>query len=333
MSAGKRILVIKLSSFGDIFHALPAVNNLKVALDARIDWVTQSEYVELVKCFPVVDDVIAFPRRELADKGLAFIRGLRSRRYDLVIDLQGLLKSAVVARLARGVRTIGPSFQREGARLFYDAVAGARDKNRHAVEENLDVVRYLGLPVLPVAFPVVFPEPVIDAPAPRVAIVPVSRRENKNWPVEKFTRTAWALQQEFGASIFLFGSKSDEGVCESIRTELLERGDPETVVNLAGRTSLVEMGGYFAKMNLVVVNDSGPLHLAAALGIPLVTMFGPTDPARTGPYGGLQRVITTKVPCRPCFDRVCKLRHVECMERIPADAVIGAARELLNNAK
>lgn len=332
MSARKRILVIKLSSFGDIFHALPSVNNLKVALDAEIDWVTQPEYVELVRCFPIVADVIPFPRREFLRRGRAFFKKLRSRNYSMVIDLQGLLKSAVVARLARGDKTIGPSFQREGARFFYDAVAAPRDKNRHAVDENLDVVRYLGLPVIPAAFPVVFPEQMTDAPAPRVAIVPVSRRDNKNWPVENFTKTAQALRQEFGASIFLFGSRSDQGVCEGIRSDLLSQGDQGTVVNLAGKTNLVEMGGWFSRMNLVVVNDSGPLHMAAALGIPLVTMFGPTDPHRTGPYGGNHRVLTTGVACRPCFDRVCKFAHVECMNLITTNEVIAAAREVLNKA-
>jgi heptosyltransferase-1 len=330
MNAKKRILIIKLSSFGDIFHALPAVNNLKVAWDAEIDWVTQPEYVELVKCFSIVSSVIPFPRREILTRGLGFFRTLRGRHYDLVIDLQGLLKSAVVARLARGTRTIGPSFQREGARFFYDAVAGCRDKNRHAVEENLDVVRYLGLPVLPLLFPVVFPAPVVEAAAPRVAIVPVSRRENKNWPVENFLQTARALRQEFQASVFLFGSKADHAVCEKIRSELISENSHGTVINLAGKTSLVEMGGWFTQMNLVVVNDSGPLHLAAALGIPVVTLFGPTDPRRTGPYGEGHRVITSEMACRPCFAKVCKSPQVECMNRISPSTVIAAAREVLN---
>lgn len=329
MNAKKRILIIKLSSFGDIFHALPAVNNLKVALDAEIDWVTQPEYVELVKCFPVVSSVIPFPRREFLTQGFGFLRTLRGRHYDLVIDLQGLLKSALVARLARGARTIGPSFQREGARFFYDAVAGRRDKNRHAVEENLDVVRTLGLPVIPVRFPIAFPAQVVDAGAPRVAIVPVSRRENKNWPVECFLQTARALQQEFRASIFLFGSKADHAICEGIRSELMSRTPAGTVVNLAGKTSLVEMGRWFTQMNLVVVNDSGPLHMAVALGIPVVTLFGPTDPRRTGPYGEGHRVITSEMACAPCFARVCKLPKVECMNRISPNTVIAAAREVL----
>lgn len=329
MNSRKRILVIKLSSFGDIFHALPAVNNLKVCLDADIDWVTQPEYVDLVRCFTGVSDVIPFPRREFMAGGLAFFRRLRARHYDYVVDFQGLLKSAIVARLARGGKTIGPSFQREGARFFYDAVAAPRDKNRHAVDENLDVVRYLGLPLLPVAFPASFPVPPIDAPAPRIAIVPLSRRGNKNWPVGNFLDTAMALQKEFGASIFLFGGKSDQGVCEGLRSALMTGNPGGVVVNLAGRTTLVEMGGWFKGMDLVLVNDSGPLHMAAALGIPVVTLFGPTDPRRTGPYGSQRGVITTEVACRPCFDKVCRFPVVECMNRITVGDVMAVARDVL----
>jgi heptosyltransferase-1 len=329
MNAKKRILIIKLSSFGDLFHALPAVNNLKVAMEAEIDWVTQPEYVDLVRCFSVVSEVIPFPRRDFLTRGLGFFKTLRGRHYDYVIDLQGLLKSAIVARLARGARTIGPSFQREGARFFYDAVAGCRDKNRHAVEENLDVVHYLGLPLLPVSFPVKFPELAMTAKAPRVAIVPVSRRDNKNWPINNFFQTARALQQEFDASIFLFGSTADHALCEGIRSELMAERPQGNVVNLAGKTSLIEMGGWFTKMNLVVVNDSGPLHMAVALGVPVITLFGPTDPLRTGPYGEGHRVITSKVACRPCFARVCKLPEVECMNRISPGEVIEASREVL----
>lgn len=330
MNSRKRILVIKLSSFGDIFHALPAVNNLKVGLDADVDWVTQPEYVELVRCFPVVSNVIPFPRRRFWSQSAALVRALRAESYDYVVDLQGLLKSALVARIARGGTKIGPSFHREGARLFYDVIAGPRNKNRHAVDENLDVVRHLGLPVLPPSFPVNAPPIVVHDPTPRVAIVPLSRRANKNWPLTNFLETARALHHDCGASLYLFGSSSDREACERLCSSLLATHPNAVVVNLAGRTSLVEMAGWFARMNLVVVNDSGPLHLAAALGVPVVTMFGPTDPRRTGPYGEGHKVITSEMACRPCFAKVCPLPGVECMERISAESVIAAAKEVLN---
>ncbi|MEI6562739.1 MAG: glycosyltransferase family 9 protein [bacterium] len=332
-SEKKRILVVKLSSLGDIFHALPTVHNLKVALDAEIDWVTQPEYVGLVHCFPCVSSVIPFPRRQFWRRSWELWRTIRAQRYDYVIDLQGLIKSAIVTRFARGGITIGPSFQREGARFLYDDVAGTRNKNRHAVEENLDVIRYLGLPVIPVSFPVMFPAPTGDYPEPRVALVPLSRRANKNWPVSHFLETARQLQIERGASIFLFGSKEDRVVCERMREVLSATPGAGAVLNLAGQTSLVEMGGWFSKMNMVVANDSGPLHMAVALGIPVVALFGPTDPGRTGPYGVGQGVITSEMDCCPCFDKQCRLPRVDCMTGISPDQVMAVIRTLLNTAK
>ena len=329
MSPRKRILIIKLSSFGDIFHALPAVHNLKVALDAEVDWVTQPEYVELVKCFPDVSDVISFPRRQFWSQAPALFRAIRQQNYDIIVDLQGLLKSAIVARFARGKTRIGPSFHREGARLLYDAVAGRRDKNRHAVDENLDVVRYLGLPVLPVSFPVNIPVLEVNDPKPRIGMIPVSRRVNKNWPLESFTETAKLLQNQLGASLYLFGSQADHKVCETIRKQLSAASPDIVVRNLAGQTSLIGMGQWFKQMDLVIANDSGPLHRAVALGIPVIALFGPTDPRRTGPYGGGEGVCTTEVACRPCFDKVCRLKSLECMDRIPVSQVVEAVRKLL----
>ena len=134
-----RILIVKTSSLGDLFHALPAVHLLKTALDAEIDWVVNQDYVGLVECFSDVRKVIPFPRKELLPNLGKFRKLLRQETYDLVVDLQGLLKSAFICRLtkrAKGAKILGPSFQREGAWLFYSAVVGNKNKNRHAVERK-----------------------------------------------------------------------------------------------------------------------------------------------------------------------------------------------------
>jgi lipopolysaccharide heptosyltransferase I len=323
-----RLLIIKLSSFGDIFHALPAVHNLKTALGADVDWLTQPEYAALVRCFPEVETVLTFPRQRPWAGLPAFVRGLRARRYDLVVDLQGLLKSAVAARLAHAGRRLGPSFQREGARWFYDAVVGPRDKDRHAVEECLDGVRYLGLPVAPVEFPVRFPAVANPWPGPRVAIVPVSRRWNKNWPESHFLALAASLRRELDAALYVMGGPAERPVCERLIAGLgALAGD--RVMNLAGRTDLVQMGSWMGGMDVVVANDSGPIHMAAALGIPVVTMFGPTDPRRTGPYGSMHRVLTSDLPCRPCLSKDCRLGRPECLARIGPAAVCSAVQQIL----
>ena len=329
----RRILIVKLSSLGDVFHALPAVHCLKAGLGVDVDWVTQPEYTELVRCFPDVTEVMAFPRRRYLTEAIPFVRALRSREYDLVLDLQGLLKSAIVSKLARGAKVIGPSFRREGALVLYDAVAGPRDKNRHAVEENLDIVRYLGVGMLPVQFPVLFPVCEVAGEEPRVAVVPVSRGAAKNWPVERFAETAKRLRREVGAAVYLFGTKDDAPACEAVRSAAALGASDPGIVNLAGRTSLVEMGGWLGAMQLVIANDSGPIHMAAAVGTPVLALFGPTDAKRTGPYGAQHRVLTADVECRPCFRRACSEDIPKCLSGITVDRVVGAALEMLDVRK
>jgi heptosyltransferase I len=319
-----RILVIKLSSLGDLFHALPAVHNLKIALNAHIDWVTQEEYVDLVKCFTPVDRVIPFHRKAFFARLLPFMRELRSFEYDYVIDLQGLLKSAVVARLARGKGRIGPSFSREGSRLFYDAVAAKRDKNRHAVDENLDIVRFLKHDVIKPEFPAKFPVKKLVEKRPRIAILPASRWQSKTWPAVRFARVAEQLCDEKGASVFLLGGPADVDVCEKINRALGGKA-----VNLAGKTGLPEMGGILKEMDLLISNDSGPVHMAAAVGTPTLVVFGPTDPSRTGPYGDQHCVVRTDLPCQPCFSRVCRYDSIRCMEGLTVEAVCRSALDML----
>jgi heptosyltransferase I len=321
-----RILVIKLSSLGDLFHALPTVRILKQEMNATIDWVTHAPYVELVKCFPDVSRVIAYPRKDFLPKASAFVRELQGDTYDLILDLQGLLKSAMVARLARGKKRIGPSFSREGSRLLYNAVAGPRNKNRHAVDEVLDVVRYLGREVRKPEFPVMFPRTQRPEPAPRIAFIPCSRWQTKNWRPERFVQVGRALQEKAGATIFIVGSPQDQPTCDMIERQLGGR-----VVNLCGKTTLVELGSLLQEMNLAITVDSGPMHMAAAVGTPVLAVFGATDPKRTGPYGDRHRVIVVDgLDCRPCLSDRCARGDIACLRDLPAARVVAQALEMLN---
>lgn len=319
-----RLLVVKLSSLGDVLHALPAVHALKLGLNAAIDWVTQTPYVDLVRCCPDVERVIVFDRRHAWRTLRPFLAELRAADYEWIVDLQGLLKSALVTRLARGARRIGPSFHREGARWFYTAVAGPRDKQRHAVEENLDVARYLGLPVPPPEFPLALPLRLLGEPPPRVALLPHSRWSSKNWPVASFVEVGRELQDHVGATLYLLGGAEEAAVCAQMEKEL--KGP---VVNLAGQTTLVQLGGVLKEMNLVIANDSGPMHLAAAVGTPVLAIFGATDPRRTGPYGPRHRVVKGKLLCQPCFARACRYRDHSCMRAVTPQLVVPLAIEML----
>ncbi|MFC1497976.1 glycosyltransferase family 9 protein [Verrucomicrobiota bacterium] len=321
-----KILIIKLSALGDLFHALPAVHNLKVGLNAEIDWVTQKEYADVVNCFTDVDRVIPFFRNSFFTNFKPFLHEIRAGKYDYVIDMQGLLKSAVVALLAKGGQKIGPSFQREGSRLFYSAVAGKRDKNRHAVEENLDIIRYLGLDPVKIEFPVNFPEKELAEKQPRVAILPASRWDTKNWPVKCFIDTAERLKTAGNISLFLLGGPGDTGICREI-----EDGLNGEVINMAGKTSLVEMGSLLKEMDLLIANDSGPVHMAAAVGTSALVIFGPTDPVRTGPYGKAHRIARASLSCQPCFSRTCRKGDIPCLTGITPEEVADMAVEMLGS--
>lgn len=320
----KRILMVKLSSMGDLLHALPAVRCLKAGLNVEIDWIVHPAYVELVKCFADVSRVLVFPRRASPAEFIRQIRLLRVEQYEMIFDLQGILKSAFVSRLALGLKRIGPSFHREGSFFFYTAVAGAENKNRHAVDEIMDVVRYLDLPALPPVFPMTVPLQLVSEPSPRIALLPFSRWPSKNWPLMSFARVGRELQENLGASIYIMGASSEHLLGAKIEKELSGR-----VINLAGKTTLPQLAGLLRDMDLVITNDSGPMHLAAVMGTPVLAMYGPSDPVRTGPCGPNHCVLKGKLRCQPCFSPRCRFRDNSCMLTITPESVISAAIAML----
>lgn len=328
--AARDILIVKLSSMGDLFHALPAVHALRVGLNAEVDWVTQPEYARLVRCFTDVRDVIPFPRHRVLRGLPEYLRVVRRRRYDLVVDLQGLMKSLLAAKCANAAKIVGPSYCREGSRYFYDAVCGSPVRGRHAVDAAMDVVRYLGIHDQSILFPVSFPDANPIGSRPRVAILPASRHENKNWPLSSYADLSRRLIQDGGALVYLFGGDADRELCSRLQHAIEAGNAGGKVVNMTARTGMPELGGWLKAMDLVVANDSGPIHMAAAGGTKVLALFGPTDPARTGPYGAGHRVLTGESACRPCFQRQCRGRGVECLRLLPVEAVYAAARDLLN---
>ena len=327
MAAG-RILVVKLSSLGDVLHALPTVAELRDGLGAHVDWAVQPAFAPLVERFLCVDRVLCVPRPSQLGAFLHSLRALRAERYDLVVDLQGLLKSAVVAAAARCPRVIGPSFHREGSRLFYSAVAGRRNRERHAIDECFDVLRFLGLPVperprFPMDVPSVDPDalaPELAAlPGPRIAVAPFSRWTSKNWPAARFSEAIRLLRDRCGARVYLIGGPGDRDGAQAIADAA---GAP--AANLCGRLSLIESAGLLSHCSALLTNDSGPMHLAVALGVRCVAPFGPTAAERTGPYGPGHAVLRAPCPKAPCRRRVCPLGTGACLAGVSAERAVDA---------
>jgi lipopolysaccharide heptosyltransferase I len=320
----KRILVIKLSSLGDLAHALPAVRALKRRTGAEIDWVTQPEYVPLLECCPDVNRILAFPRRNVIRQGAAFLWSLRREKYDAIVDLQGLMKSALVARLARGKRRVGPAWAREGSHYIYqDQPARPEGPRRHAVEELMDVVD-LVMPgdTVPEELNLQFPEAEADGrPGPHIALAPFSRWATKDWPVEKFVEVARRLASEMGGQIRIIGGPDHVSQGNSMARQI-----GPAAKNLCGKTDLIGLCSLLKGMDLLITVDSGPMHWADAMGVPLVAIFGATDPARTGPYHQRNHVVTQQgLACQPCHSRSCARKDLACLTTLESDVVLQAA--------
>lgn len=320
------VLIIKLSSLGDLFHALPTVHALKEGLHAEIDWVTQPEYEPLIRHFDDVDNVICFPRNNLRQEFQPFVNRLQKKTYDYVIDLQGLLKSGLITFAAEGARKIGPSASREGARIFYKETAGKKNKQRHAVDELMDVVRHLALPVeKPVRFPVTFPTHPLPENELHIAICPRSRAAGKDWPIDRFAQLAVALRKAHNASLHLVGSPNDQTLCEA-----LAAAAGSGVQSHAGKTTLIELGSLLQAVDLLITVDSGPMHMAAAIGTPTLALFGPTSPLRTGPYGKQHRVIESPFNRgKKIISRKTRQNDMRYIEAITVDSVIRCAGEMI----
>ncbi len=349
----RSILIVKLSAIGDVIQTLPMVTALKNQYpEARIDWLVEEDACDILRGHPALDRVI-ISRRKSWLRGICrrgkiretlreigrFLRELRSRHYDMVIDNHGILKSGLLVVLVRGRRKIGfrPSagIAEEGNYLFTNERYRPLSIERHALDRYLDLVSQMGVPVdgATLDFPVpdelrVKAEDLLRQNGflsrPIVVIHPMAKWETKQWPLVNFARLISALVEK-DASVVVTGSPQD---VEPVTEILIQAGCYRRVLNLAGRTSLKELAGIFSLADLVVTPDTGPMHLAAAVKAPLIALFGPTAPWRTGPYGNYNRVIRKALPCTPCFRKRCG--SLECMTSITVDEVLAAAEEKLN---
>jgi len=347
------ILIVKLSAIGDVIHTLPSLAALRrLWPDADITWAVEEAAADLLYNHPDLNRVVVSGRkrwlREMRGGMIArpltemhaFFNALRFRQYDLVIDFHGLFKSAAIVFLSGGKRKLGYDSLQEGSGLFYTEKI-PEEMEKHAVERYLDFVRYLArgkggkaLPETP-EFRIAVGEkeenkvseifhaggglPGQKIP-PFVAVNPVAFWETKLWEDAKFALLGDRIREELGVMVVLTGGEA--APLEKIRKQMKTRA-----LNAGGQTSLRELAALYKKAHLVVTTDSGPMHLAAAVGTPVVALFGPTDPARTGPYGAGHRVIRTGVSCSPCFRKQCP--HPRCMTEISVGTVFDAVREKL----
>ena len=277
-----RVLILKPSSLGDIVHALPVLSALRGACPrAHLSWLVRRELAPFLDCAAGLDEVILFDRKELGawwyrpaafGRLYTFLRTLRRGRYDLVLDLQGLLRTALFARTTGCRIRIGLQEAREGAVIFYTQTA-AVPASPHIIDIYLEMAFrhfFLHADLL---------EKEGIAPKQFAVLIPGAAHQRKCWPPDRFARAAAWLHKEAGLRVVTAGSPGERAVADQIRADA---GVP--AVNLSGRTSLPQLAALLGQAALVLSNDTGPAHIAAALEIPTVVIFGPTNPARLGPY-------------------------------------------------
>ncbi len=342
-----KILIVKLSAIGDVIHTLPALNAIRKRYpDAHITWVVESAAAALVQNHRALDRVIVSRRKEwvrrLKGPGRrqalremsVFIRELRDTRYDVVIDFHALLKSAVLVLLAKARRKIG--FDRgmqhaEHSHLVLNERIPPVDMEVHALTRQLILCEAIDVHSREVVYDVPISsedESRVDAllsdggaerARPLVAINPVALWETKLWVNERFAALADRMAVELGCAVVFTGGKADAPVIQQILS-LMET----SALDLSGRTSLPMLAALYRKAACVVSTDTGPMHLAAAVDTPVVALFGPTAPWRTGPFGDKHHVIRTAPACAPCFKRHCENGDQRCMTEITVERVLEA---------
>ncbi|GBD37524.1 ADP-heptose--LPS heptosyltransferase 2 [bacterium HR36] len=365
----RRILIIKPSAFGDVLHTLPVLVKLRRRYPhARIDWLITPENADAVRHHPSLNSVVLFPRREVhlfGENRLAWgtwwsmLRRLRESRYDLVLDLQGLLRSGLLCwwtgarvrlgfdRPRSGVRAPkdrlvhrcrhGWRGTREWAWLAYTHRIPVPTLDVHAVDRYLWVGQWLGFDDAPPDLRLYWPrEADIWAEDllrhglgrhPWVLLAPGTVWPTKRWSALGFASVARQLHRE-GFGIVLVGSARDAAPCQ-----LVHQAVPQAL-NLVGQTTISQLAALTHRATLCLTNDSGPMHLAVALGKPLVAIFGPTDPLRIGPYGRPDAVIQANLPCVPCYFRrlsQCPHQHA-CMAQVTPETVLQRVYQVLSNA-
>ena len=295
----KNILITKPSSLGDIVLALPALRALRMSFpEAKISWLIRPEFAELIENHPHLNEIITFDRKLLGKAWfhpgafgalISLIRKLRRSKFDVVFDFQGLFRTASLAWLSGCKLRFGMANAREFATFFYTHKVPQDIESIHMVDYYLKIIQAAGASDFGVEF--VFPQnPGAEDSVGRLlashtlednyaVLISGSAHQEKCWPPERFAQLADKISSQYGLSIVATGSASEVGIVEKVKENA-----NVPIASLAGQTSLSQLAALLKRAKLVVSNDTGPGHIAAALGVPLVLMFGRANPIRLEPY-------------------------------------------------
>ena len=319
-----KILIVKPSSLGDIFHSFAAVSLLHQAFpEAQFEWFVRPEFAEAIDYCPVkINRIIHFPHHRRAKiKGflptfIKVINDLRKEKYDLIIDFQGLMRSAIFTSLSRSAKTIGFALPKESAaRLAYSQKVNIPSECVHAVDRNLALAETISGLKAPKEMPKLaqadrFKEQVAEilkkhniSPEDKLmGIIPGARWESKCWPPDFFADVAVRfLDKHPDYKVLVIGSPGDRDAAGKI----IVKAGHKNIISIVGDTSVGEMIEAIRRCNFLLSNDSGPIHIAAALKKTVFALFGPTNPDKTGPYGDFHHIFQRDLECIKCLKRSC----------------------------
>ena len=337
-----RFLLVRLGALGDIVHAIPVAAALSRAFpSARIDWLVSAKHRDLLDLVPVIDRRLAMKDRGDTAGGTplpATIRELRRSRYDVVFDLQGLIKSAVLARLSGASRVVGFSsgYLREPlARPFYTEVydpggGGMYDprERSHVVQMNLGLLTAIGLTVPAPEFPIERVDTEVaramrERTGHRYALVnPGAAWPNKRWPAERYGAVARAIEERHGLKTIVSWGPGEEGLAQEVVRE------SSGAALLSPRTSIADLLALIRGAALMISGDTGPTHVAAALGTPIVGIYGPTRPSRNGPWAPEDITISRDTVCQCHHLRRCTRDRMCLLDVEAAEVLDGVERRL-----
>ncbi len=345
-----RILIVKLSAIGDVIQSLCVASALKRGIkDIEISWVVSEAAYPLLKDHPLIDHVFLLPRKRWGKMGAnlfawpkliaeigEFVSEIRQKEFDVVVDLQGLFKSGLVTFISKSKRKVGFPNTREFSYIFLNEKLPPYDIEKHAVLRYVKVASYLGGDISKIDFPLAISEHdrdyidrLLKGCGDIIALNVGASWPNKKWTVEGFSELAKEIYKRWGLSPVITGGREDEEFANKVEERI--KGAGTRVINLAAKTSLLELAALFERSKVVVTCDSGPMHLAVAAGTRVVALFGPTAPWRTGPFGDNHKIVRINIACSPCFKRRCD--NPKCMKDILVNDVVSAIEEVLRDQK
>lgn len=328
----KKILIVKPSALGDIIHTIPIVKAIKDKHDAEISWVVSRPFKNILEHTPVVDKIFIFERKRWGGlrffrhlgEIIAFLRQIRAEKYDIVLDFQGLLRSGIITLLSGCKHRVGFRNARELAHLGYTQKVETPVNVVHAIDRYKLIAKSIAVDECEMNFPLNDLEADIQQkwdtilPDDFIVIVPGARWSSKRWPPQHFAELVNLIHEKSTISVVIVGSPSEQQISQQVVNGI---SDKEKCINTTGETSLVELAHITKLARFVVTNDSGPMHLAAALNTRTIALFGPTDPERIRPYGQQHIVLQPQESCKCYYQKTCS-SNLECLRTISPQDVI-----------